>query len=360
MNGATDKNREYGLWFAAKAKYFLRIAKLNLESLRYAYAVTFAADAIEFAGKSILEFYDEPYSYDHVSTKPLDALGAKYPMISTELSKLALSSSKWCGKVRDLSRYGGQTAKVSAPRIFDEKSDAEDAVGNAIHACSLLRRVEISKKLKPPIKIGILNGKVTGDESESACTDFLFTDRRFNWSERLSQINDREGHRFLPILVDARKIDNSYAIVLNPFGEVYPDTDFKRRPVFEAIKEYISDGGIFVNVAGWAFYYAWNVTSGGPRRPIFLDRFLVPRALLRNSDDPKEMLRVVMEEVMPLGSSLLWSEFGCRTTFGGDQGPQSLALRQNEHDREIAGDIVSVGSTDIVREFRSLTSGTEN
>lgn len=347
---AIDLYREYALWFSSKAKYFLRAAKTNLDALKYAYAVTFAAEAIEFAGKSILEFMKENYSYDHVATGPLISLAAKHPSISTELTKLALSCGKWCDTVRDLSRYGGQTAKVSAPRIFDKKKYAEDAVAEAQEACSFLNRIETGMKMIRPIKIGILSGWVEADSNEKPCSEFMFTDRKFDWTGRIAEITDGSHQRFDIQSLDASKIDNTYALVINPFGEVYPEKDLKRRPVFEAIREYIADGGIFVNAAGWAFYYAWDVNEG-KKQPAFLDRFYIPAELRL---EPGKAA-VKWQELFPLASSLLWSGFGCSTTYG-PTGPQPVEITQTEEDKRVSGDLRETGSGNVVREFRSLTS----
>ena len=312
------------------------------------------------AGKSILEFYKEPYSYDHVTSAPLIQLAAKHPAIVAELSKLALSSGKWCDTVRELSRYGGQSAKISAPKIFDRKSYAEDAVKDADEACSFLRRIETSTKMTRPIKVGLLSGQVTGEE-EIPCSDYVFTGEEYDWLGRLSQIEENGKPRFQVESLNAGKIDNTYALIINPFGEVYPESDIKKRPVFEAIKEYVLNGGVFVNVAGFAFYYAWNVKTGGPKESIFLDRFLVPSALIRKEGDPKE-IKLLLQEVLPFAGSLLWSQFGCVTTVDSStvRGPQSLRITQTQEDIAIAGDIVRVGGSDIVREFRCVTSKTRD
>lgn len=220
---AIDLYREYALWFSSKAKYFLKASKTNLDALKYAYAVMFAAEAIEFASKSILELMKEAYNYDHAATRPLISLAAKRPSISIELTKLALSCGRWCDKVRDLSRYGGQTAKVSAPRIFDKKKYAEDAVAEAQEACLLLNRIETAMKMTQPIKIGILSGLVESDSNEKPCSEFVYTDRRFDWKGRIAEITAGGHQRFDIESLDASKIDNTYALIINPFGEVYPE-----------------------------------------------------------------------------------------------------------------------------------------
>ena len=45
-------------------------------------------------------------------------------------------------------------------------------------------------------------------------------------------------------------------MMINPFGESYPEEDSKNELTLNRIKEYIEQGGVFVCTGGWPFYYA--------------------------------------------------------------------------------------------------------
>lgn len=51
-------------------------------------------------------------------------------------------------------------------------------------------------------------------------------------------------------------------MIINPFGEAYPERDINLRPMFSKIKNYVWGGGVFVLTGGFAFFYAWNVKNG--------------------------------------------------------------------------------------------------
>jgi hypothetical protein len=58
-------------------------------------------------------------------------------------------------------------------------------------------------------------------------------------------------------------INNSaFSIIINPFGEAYPESGNAEGVSFRAIASYIRDGGIFVNSGGQPFAYNWDVNTG--------------------------------------------------------------------------------------------------
>jgi len=79
-------------------------------------------------------------------------------------------------KTRGIIRYGNQRAGVPAIEII-RKKDVELIRDDAREACHLLNRIEFQIKLKPPIKVGILNGCVERDNtSERCCNHYAWTE----------------------------------------------------------------------------------------------------------------------------------------------------------------------------------------
>ncbi len=50
-------------------------------------------------------------------------------------------------------------------------------------------------------------------------------------------------------------------IVVNPFGEVYPEADFLTNSTVTQIRDYVWNGGVFVCVAGIPFWYRYNPST---------------------------------------------------------------------------------------------------
>jgi hypothetical protein len=54
----------------------------------------------------------------------------------------------------------------------------------------------------------------------------------------------------------------TFSIVINPFGEAYPELGSAEGVGLKTILAYIQDGGIFVNSGGQPFVYSWDVNTG--------------------------------------------------------------------------------------------------
>jgi hypothetical protein len=54
----------------------------------------------------------------------------------------------------------------------------------------------------------------------------------------------------------------TFSIVINPFGEAYPELGSAEGAGLRTILSYIQDGGIFVNSGGQPFVYSWDVNTG--------------------------------------------------------------------------------------------------
>jgi len=127
-------------------------------------------------------------------------------------------------------------------------------------------------------------------------------------------------------------MNENYSILLNPFGELYLEDDTMNLKTFQAIKDYIKKGGVFVNTAGLAFFYMWNQKTKiegltGPMleayagdaitKPIMNDPHIM--------DEPHTYTSSIALQpiVIPDGSSLidtwLFKNFGIRTSLGDER-----------------------------------------
>jgi hypothetical protein len=208
-------------------------------------------------------------------------------------------------RARVLVRYGNQEAKVSATRIVTKKDIAPIRV-DATEVRDLLHKIEIKHKFNPPIRLGILNGHVDEyDSQEKPCEKYAFIDYRLDdWEKRFSQIVNGGKNRYDIKKIPMSRTSNEFAVIINPFGEVYPEGDPRKRLAFNILKDYIADGGVLVNTAGFPFFYAWDVNKG-EAKPVIDTTVLVPQKIR------VEEGKVVVDQFLALlnfAGSLFWRE----------------------------------------------------
>lgn len=352
---------DLALWYSSKAKVYLREGEKLFQEFRYPECVSSFGASIEFALKAICAFLGADYKWEHSVSKPLIHLSVKYSEYSKQLSRAAWISSRWVGanqQTRNLANYGNQDASVPATEIIGRK-DIELIKADAIEVCKLLHLIEIKQKFGVPRKLGILNGFVDeSDSSEKPCQKYPFTEFNINdWEKRFSQILDNGKGKYKVEKIPTSRVGNEFAVIINPFGEAYPEKDVKKRFAFDILKNYIEDGGLLVNVAGFPFFYAWDVTKGG-EQPVVDEKTLVPQSVrIQGKTFYVDRFRLLLN----FAGSLLWRELDAITTsetpeFGGIN---QLEVYQNEEDREIVGNIVDVGGEKKVYEFRALRKETK-
>jgi hypothetical protein len=62
--------------------------------------------------------------------------------------------------------------------------------------------------------------------------------------------------------MDSVNIEVGFDIIINPFGERYLECDMANMRTLKEIKRFVKRGGVFVNVAGLAFFYMYDPSSG--------------------------------------------------------------------------------------------------
>ena len=76
--------------------------------------------------------------------------------------------------------------------------------------------------------------------------------------------NDNGFNLFQVSLTSISNLSNgAFSIIINPFGEAYPELGSADGVGLRTILSYIQDGGIFVNSGGQPFVYNWDVNTGG-------------------------------------------------------------------------------------------------
>jgi len=204
-------------------------------------------------------------------------------------------------------------------------SDRVDAV--------LVRRWRKDKFRSP--KIGILNGYLSIDEAGTVPTR-RFTDYEpRDWYEAISSLVETRAE-----WLSAEQISEKFDVILNPFGETYPETNKPNLTTLRKIVEFVMEGGIFVNVAGLAFYYLWDGAKEDVTGPLYETYQIIPKTGL--------LQRKVFPRTTHLLDSSLYRHFGIRTTFFG---PANLPVHPVP-DRYFEG-LADIGGSTVVNEFRS-------
>lgn len=347
---------ELAIWYASKAKGHLREGNRLFQGFRYPECVSAFGTSIEFASKALCAFLGADYKPTHTLAKPLTYLSVKFPDQSEELSRAAWISSRWVGadqQTRLLASYGNQDAAVPATK-FIIREDVELIKADAEEACSLLNTIETKQKFMTPIKLGILNGHVDEkDLSEKPCSEYKFSEFKIeDWGKRLSQISQSAKPKFEIERIPVSRVNNEFALIINPFGEVYPEKDIKKRSAFNHLKNYVEDGGVLVNVGGFPFFYAWDVTKGA-EVAVVDEKVLIPDTVrLEGGALNVERFKLLLS----FAGSLSWRELEVITTGETPQmsGVNQLDVYQEENDKAIAGDLVNVGGENKVHEFRAV------
>lgn len=198
-------------------------------------------------------------------------------------------------------------------------------------------------------KLAILDGYVTGRD-EKACLRYQFTnDSKDFWKKKIEALDKTSG-QFEIVQTNIENISEEFAVVLNPFGEEYPEINRKSKSAFHTIKNFIEDGGIYVNTAGFPFFYAWDVREG-KEYPLSEEMVMVPKTIQLKDGVP---VITEMQTLLNFAGTLLFKEFDAIPA------PISKSRKtyQNPEDKEKFGDLVS--KLPEIKEFRGMPKITKD
>jgi len=190
-------------------------------------------------------------------------------------------------------------------------------------------------KFNSPITIGILDGDLHSTQS-GKLPPSPFTDYQpKEWFDELSSI---EG--FDVYWASVTEISDKFDVIVNPFGELYPEVDKANLITLRQIAEFVKKGGVFMNVAGLAFYYVWDGKKQDLSGPLFETYKIDPKTLVLH--------RIVSTKSVHLRDCSLFQYFGIRTTMFG---PTILSVEPVSDD--FFNHLDGVGGKKQVKEFRS-------
>lgn len=165
--------------------------------------------------------------------------------------------------------------------------------------------------------------------------------------------------------LNPNKISDKFVVILNPYGECYPEINILEKTSFKRIKDYVKSGGIFVSISGVPFWFAWNRLSiGAPStaKEVYsyagdLEGMGVHSSWLGTRFYGKMKLENVYSPspLQSLTDTLTYEELGVLTTTGGVVLRQVHQLnRRNVNDINFFGDLANIGDIDYIFEFRAI------
>jgi hypothetical protein len=199
-------------------------------------------------------------------------------------------------------------------------------------------------------KLAILDGYVTG-RNEKVCLNYPFTNNSKDfWKKRIETLDKTLG-KFEIVQTNIENISEEFAVVVNPFGEEYPEINRRSKSAFYVIKNFIEDGGVYVNTAGFPFFYAWDVLEGR-EYPISEETIVLPTSIQIKEDGVPVISE--MRTLLKFTGTLLFKEFDAIPAPTSKPRP----VFQNPEDKEKFGDLIPKPIE--INEFRGMPKSTKD
>ncbi|MEM2129089.1 MAG: hypothetical protein QXZ70_00670 [Candidatus Bathyarchaeia archaeon] len=77
-----------------------------------------------------------------------------------------------------------------------------------------------------------------------------------DWKKELEKLG---GKRCKVEFIYIKKNFDPYTVIINPYGEVYPEHNVGKLESLTKVLSYVNSGGIFINISGIPFYYAFSL-----------------------------------------------------------------------------------------------------
>jgi hypothetical protein len=108
------------------------------------------------------------------------------------------------------------------------------------------------RKRKRFLKIGILNDIPQNEEEGWVHTNVC----QEKWKDEIErQIKNK---KIEVKLIKVKEIFDPYTAIINPYGGVYPERDLGKLETLNKVRDYVAEGGLFINVADIPGYFAYN------------------------------------------------------------------------------------------------------
>ena len=270
LNNLKKDQQEYYLFLVRECFSGFRNAEYNLNVYSYPSCYAWLFHSLEFFWKSLTILSKSYFDPKHDESEADMAKISSDLLSDDERIKVYNILNAFPKIKRDLVRYGyyekGTNLTTSLEAAFNlDQENTELDLRKVSWLINKLREIHYYQIFDPPIKIGILSGYVRA-RKEKPCSYYPHSNYRksVQWMLDLKDVkNDNGSNLFQVSLTPISNLSNgAFSIVINPFGEAYPELGSAEGVGLNTILAYIHDGGIFVNSGGQPFVYSWDVNTG--------------------------------------------------------------------------------------------------
>jgi hypothetical protein len=319
LSKLSKPQQDYYIFLAKECFAAFSNAEDNFNIYRYASCNAWLFHSSEFFWKALTVLSGNYFNPTHEASQ-VDMTKISSEILSDD-DKIRIYDvlSKFPDIRRDLARYGyyEKEGVTKSPYDVFNKEDTKTSLNEVGFLINKLREIHYYQIFEPPIKIGILSGYISA-RNEKPCSYYPHSGYRkaVQWMLDLKNIKD-DGSALNPFHASMTSIscisNSAFSVILNPFGEAYPESGNAEGAGFKTIASYIRDGGIFVNSGGQPFAYSWDVNTGNSQLLVSFIPALMD--VQTNYVDGIPVLQIKESLRIPSESLLLKRYFGLETEW---------------------------------------------
>jgi hypothetical protein len=339
LNKLSKDQQEYYTFLAKECFSGFSNAEDNFHIYRYASCNAWLFHSSEFFWKALTILSGNYFDLTHEASQTDMVKISKDILSDNERIKVYDILNKFPGIMRNLARYGyyekGKEEVTKSPSDIFNRKDTENSLNEVSWLIDKLREIHYYQMFEPPIRIAVLSGYIMG-RKEKPCSYYPHSSYRkkpVEWMLDLNNIKYDELKLFQASLSPISNISSgAFPIVINPFGEAYPELGNGEGIGFKTIMSYIRDGGIFINSGGQPFVYSWDVNTGNHN---LLVSFIPALSNIKSSYlEGKPMLSISESLSIPHESLLLKRFFNVKTEWDHPEsdivGPKEVDIEFDE------------------------------
>lgn len=294
-------------------------AEDSFEIHNYPLSATALFSSVEFFWKALTILSNQSFEPKHsASSKDIQRISSDVIPAQQKLKVTALLST-FPQERRELAIYGyyEKSGKALHPpvNVFARDTVAAD-LEKVRSLLGMFINIHYYQQFSRPVRVGVLSGYVEGTKDETPCQDYAWSSFRKaeEWQQDLNLLKVDNQNIFQASLVSVSQIAyGDYPVVINPFGETYPERGTGEGEAFVTIREFIRNGGIFINTAGNAFTYYWDVREG--ERGIVVDSVPTVTGVQLEQRDGKPYVVLLGTHVIRPEALVLWRRFRVTTAW---------------------------------------------
>jgi hypothetical protein len=272
------------------------------------------------------------------------ARGYKTSLLSSTLAFLTLLLSSFLSDViRNLNPLDNATVWIAIVFFVSSSSLMFLSTERAAH---WTQYHYIRSRFRKPVIRVLGSSKISDDDFAKVARCCEFAPR--TWAKGL------QGQNLSAETLEFSMLRGDYDVLINPFGERYLESNVGNMQTLRQIKQFVQEGGLFVNVGGLAFFYMYNPESEieGLTGALFeyyiggVNTQLEYRGTTGAYKPSTVLEKNVYLDAASTRETWLFVNLGCRTTIS------AQAARKIQAAQDDFADLVTSDST--IQEFRAI------